>query len=153
MADAVERFGRRSMARRLNVQGNNAIKFAQNSANRNLKKSSGRYAASMRAEYTGLNESLGAGAMTVTLKNNSANVFRIEYGTRDHDIFPQSEDGKLSWPAERSRKGVPFRGAVGQGVHHPGQPALHIMENAIRLAFNEGFKGQLGRGVVRFSVR
>jgi hypothetical protein len=161
--DAIERFGRRSVAQQLRRQGEFAGAVAVQIAEAELgpPRSGSRhrggphYHSGFRVEYTGL-EDFASGDMQVSVKNIAKHAGWIEEGTGGHTISPVNAS-RLRWPfAPYAQDGPPwaFVGSPGQSVEHPGFEGFHICERAAVMAIIQRLAGRtLGHARIRVSSR
>lgn len=155
--DAIERFGRRSVAQQLRRGGERTVQIAEGLAAAELGKYDGQgkrragggsYRGGFSAVYTGLQD-FGSGNMSVALRNRSRLARLIEKGSVGHDIGPRSV-GALSWPDMTDGKTALPQGRV---VRHPGTKGHYIMKRAVSLGMLSGLGGRIAHANIRFTAR
>jgi hypothetical protein len=144
--EAVERFGRRSVAQKLRQQGERARalglaycgELGPSRSGKRRRDKGVSYRNGFEAPlYTGLDD-FASGMMQITLKNRSRHARIIEGGSAGHSIDPVNKR-LLAWPANNVSGPADI---FAKHVDHPGTTGYHILERACRDAMQQGFVGQ-----------
>lgn len=160
-AEALNRYGRRSVAQKLRRGGEATVGLATALANSELgaSESGGRrrnkgvsYRGGFKATYTGLEE-FGRGNMKITVNNRARHARIIEYGSSPHEIAPVNVEA-LSWPGMVSADWPDIQTLPkGRAVHHPGTRPYHIIQRAAALGLRQGIGDSAIHAKITFSTR